>query len=137
MSDARPDAQGGPVAPRASQQRRRRPVSPSARILSFDQARIERALPGRARYRYVHPWVVAVDARAGGGWKIVSPNCSRNVDPEGGEIDIAWFEPVADGRWNLHARDHAGRCWTLRAQGLPLADALALVCEDRGRDYWQ
>jgi hypothetical protein len=106
-------------------------------VLQLDLARIERALAQRTRYRYVQPRV----ERAGAGWKIVSPNCSRNVDPSGGEIDIAWFQPNAaigaDGpRWQVHARDHATGCWTLQAHGLTLTEALALVCADPLRVYW-
>jgi hypothetical protein len=124
-----------PAAARASQTRRRRamPAGPGATVFDFDRARIERALPQRARYKYVQPHVEA----EAGGWKIVSANCSRNVHRDGGQIDIAWFERAADGRWNLHARDHAAQAWTLKAQGLSLTDALALVCEDTGREYWQ
>jgi hypothetical protein len=47
----------------------------------------------------------------GGGWKIVSPNCSRSVDSNGGDIAIAWLQPQGDGRWRLHARDHVNQAW--------------------------
>ena len=56
--------------------------------------------------------------REGLGWKVVSPNCSRTVDPAGGEIDIAWLVPASNGHWLLHARDHAQGCWVLKASGL-------------------
>lgn len=112
---------------------RRADPSPHAPVIAIDRARIARALRRRERYRYVRPRV----EREGAGWKIVSPNCSRNVDPAGGEIDIAWLVPTSDGRWLLHARDHAQGCWRLRVAGLTLADALARVCADPAREFWQ
>lgn len=60
-------------------------------VLDLDLVRIVRALAGRARYRYVQPRV----ACEGGGWVVYSPNCSRQVDPAGGEIAIALFLPQA------------------------------------------
>ncbi len=101
-------------------------------VLAFDRARIERAIRTRRRYRYVAPRVV----REGTGWKVVSPNCSRNVDPTGGEIDIAWLVPLA-GRWTLHARDHRASCWIQKATGLSLDAALRALCHDDAREYWQ
>ena len=104
----------------------------SAAVLSLDARRIERALDGRSRYRYVRPHL----AREGEGWKIVSPNCSRNVDPEGGEIDIAWLVPLDASGWQLFARDHARHDWRLSRQG-PLHELLALLCADPAREFWQ
>jgi hypothetical protein len=104
----------------------------SAAVLSLDRSRIERALSSRTRYKYVKPAVVAEAA----GWKIVSPNCSRSVDASGGAIDIAWFEPEPDGAWRLHARDHQLAQWRLRAAGLTLPAALALVLRDPEREFW-
>lgn len=115
----------------ASRRRRRGP--PAGTVVNLVQRQIERALEQRSRYRYVRPRVLA----EGSGWKIASPNCSRNIDPRGGEIDIAWFEPRPDGRWRVHARDHAAAAWVATADSLALADALALVCHDAGRAYWR
>jgi hypothetical protein len=70
------------------------------------------------------------------GWKIVSPNCSRNIDSAGGEIEIAWLVCDAEGRWRLHARDHAVQAWRLMDQGLSLQAALSLVCRDPLGVYW-
>lgn len=112
------------------------PRHPPARapmpVLSLVQARIERALAQRARYKYVAPRVQREDA----GWQIVSPNCSRNVDPAGGEIAIAWFVPQGGGRWRLHSRDHREGCWRLEAAELTLEAALQRVCEDPLRVFW-
>ena len=115
--------------------RRRKPAQPQAsagNVFDFDRARILQALDRRERYKYVQPAV----EREGAGWKVVSPNCSRNVDPEGGVIDIAWLVPKA-GLWQLHARDHVRRAWVLKAAGLTLAAALDLLCADAAREYWQ
>ena len=103
-------------------------------VFVLDRVRIEVALEGRHRYKYVHPRVL----REGLGWKVVSPNCSRNIDREGGEIDIAWLEPEPDGRgrWRLHRRDHRCALWTLHSEGLTLPEALTLLCEDSSREFW-
>lgn len=106
---------------------------PMAAVVGIDRARIARALRRRERYKYVRPRV----EREGAGWKIVSPNCSRNVDPDGGEIDIAWLVPANEGHWLLHARDHARGCWELKAAGLTLVQALERVCSDPLREFWK
>lgn len=111
------------------------PAGPAPRVVALDRARIARALAQRARYRYVRPRVVPAFAE-GPGWKIVSPNCSRNIDPDGGEIDIAWLMPIDGGGWCLHARDHAQGRWVLRDRGLSLQDALARLCADPAREFW-
>lgn len=109
-------------------------LAPQApQVLALDRARIARALARRRRYRYVRPHV----EREGPGWKVVSPNCSRSVDPAGGEIGIAWLVPTHQGQWLLHARDHARGCWVLKAAGLRLDEALKRLCTDPGREFWQ
>ena len=75
--------------------------------------------------------------RAGRGWKIVSPNCSRNIDPDGGEIDIAWLVPDNDGGWLLYARDHRLGCWMLKRHATALPPLLEHLCADPRREYWQ
>lgn len=102
-------------------------------VLALDRARIARALARRERYKYVRPRV----EREGLGWKVVSPNCSRSVDPAGGEIGIAWLVPASNGQWLLHARDHAHDCWVLKAAGLRLDEALSRLCVDPNREFWQ
>jgi hypothetical protein len=124
------------VSPRrpgsAAARRARGPVAGS--VMALDAARIEKALAGRLRYRYVQPRVQAL----GAGWAIVSPNCSRNIDPGGGDIDIAWFEPApgTPALWRLHRRDHARAAWVLHAEGLSLGQALAQVCRDPLGIWW-
>ncbi|OIQ67443.1 hypothetical protein GALL_509800 [mine drainage metagenome] len=102
-------------------------------VLDFAQARIRRALAQRSRYRYVQPRLEA----EGQGWKIVSPNCSRNIDKQGGDIDIAWLTPDGEGGWLLFARDHARRSWNLRARSRRLAELLTRLVVDRDREFWQ
>lgn len=103
-----------------------------AAVFALDARRIAKALAQRTRYKYVHPRV----EREGRGWKVVSPNCSRNVDPEGGEIAIAWLVPDNEGSWLLYSRDHAQGCWQLRRRDR-LAALLACLCADPDREYWQ
>ena len=108
-------------------------------VLDLDRLRIARALHRRIRYKYVQPRVV----REGLGWKVVSPNCSRNVDPQGGEIDIAWLQPGPAGTnglpafWLLHARDHVQGCWALKLRAPTLPDALDRLVQDPHREFWQ
>ena len=108
------------------------PPGVAGKVVGLVPARITRALVQRARYRYVQPHV----EREGRGWKIVSPNCSRQVDPQGGEIAIAWFEPLRDGLWALYRRDHAHAAWCREAAALSLDDALTRVCNDPLGRFW-
>lgn len=100
-------------------------------LFHADAVRILDALRQRVRYRYVQPVVVPAQA----GWHVVSPCCSRNVDRDGGVIDIAWLEPAAHG-WRLHSRDHAAQRWVLRAEGDELGEVLDLLCLDPQRVFW-
>lgn len=119
------------AAPRA--RRRRSPApSPMSGVYELDRVRIEHALARRSRYKYVSPRLLRED----GGWIVVSPNCSRNVDAAGGEIPIAWLEPDGNGRWRLHAHDHAAKAWVCKARGLTLPDALDHLCVDEQREFW-
>jgi hypothetical protein len=124
------------MATKRSGQPRRPAKTASAKtgdnVLALDVRRIEKALRERARYKYVHPRV----EREGLGWKIVSPNCSRNIDPQGGEIDIAWLVPSSQGGWLLYSRDHSLDCWQLRGRGA-LPALLAQLSADPQREFWQ
>ena len=102
-------------------------------VVSLESERIRQALEERTRYKYVQPRVV----REGLGWKVVSPNCSRNVDPQGGEVDIAWLVPSNGGEWLLFSRDHAQDCWQLRHHERSLSAVLAHLCADHEREFWQ
>ena len=116
----------------ARRRRRPGPASAAGNVLPLDARRIEKAIERRERYKYVTPRVV----REGLGWKVVSPNCSRNVDPQGGEIDIAWLVPGAENEWYLYSRDHKLDCWQLRGQGA-LPALLLQLAADPLREFWQ
>ncbi|MCE1194041.1 MAG: hypothetical protein LWW96_17985 [Acidovorax sp.] len=108
------------------------PDPAAAPVVGFLRPFIERALKDRVRYRYVQPRVL----QEGEGFRIEAPCCSRNVDPEGGVIDIALLTPSADGRWRLQARDHAAGVWEICAEGLLLGEALDILCVDAQRRFW-
>lgn len=103
-----------------------------AQVVGFMRPFIERALKDRVRYRYVQPTVLQDD----GGFRIQAPCCSRNVDPEGGVIDIALLTSAPDGSWSLQVRDHAAGTWQPHAEGLSLGEALDTVCIDAERKFW-
>jgi len=96
-----------------------------------DRKRIERKLKNRARYRYVHPTVIAEH----GGYRIESPCCSRNVDQEGGVIDIARLEYAAS-LWRLYRKDHQQHSWVLYAETATLTAALDILLPDTDRVFW-
>lgn len=99
----------------------------------MDLRRIARSLAARERYRYVSPHV-SVGER---GYRISSPCCSRRVDPQGGEIDIAWIEHIeSNGWWRLHHRDHATLRWVPYAEFARLHELLAHLNRDPGRLFW-
>ena len=98
-----------------------------------DCKRVERALAGRARYRYVSPRVYP----ARNGYRVESPCCSRNVDREGGVIDIARLEYVPSGkRWLLYRKDHRSDQWEYYTELPCLGDALELLKCDPLRMFW-
>lgn len=101
-------------------------------VVDFTWQQIERALRNRVRYRYVHPRV----AREPEGYRIESPCCSRNVDPTGGVINIAWLARGADGLWRLYARDRAMRRWVEQCESEDLPALLDVLCVDAARVFW-
>jgi hypothetical protein len=106
----------------------------SAHPNEFDRKRIERALRSRQRYRYVTPRVELVD----GGYRIESPCCSRNIDREGGVIDVAlMLHDVERLRWQLYRKDHAAGNWLLDGDHKRLLDALERLNADPERIFWQ
>ena len=100
----------------------------------LDKKRIERAIAARKRYRYVTPRVLKTE----GGYRIESACCSRNVDKDGGVVDIALvlFDP-GDGRWLVHRKNHRAGTWELDSTHGRLTDALALINDDEDRRFWQ
>lgn len=107
-----------------------------AQIVDFVQLRLARALRQRARYLYVKPRVL----REGASLRIESPCCSRNVDPQGGVIDIALLSPVASGGelplWMLFRRDHAQQRWAQHGEPATLDELTELLCGDPDRVFW-
>lgn len=108
-------------------------TSESGVVCDLARAGIERAIARRSRYRYVHPRVES----EGDGWKIVSPNCSRRIDKQGGEIDVAWLTPDNEGGWLLFSRDHVRQRWELRARSRRLTDIFDHLVIDREREFWK
>ncbi len=107
--------------------------APGAHPNELDLRRIRRALESRRRYRYVQPRVLGTT----GGYRIESPCCSRNVDPQGGVIDIARLEPVpTGGQWLLQRRDHQDQRWVVHGVFATLGAALAVLGEDPDRLFW-
>ncbi len=100
----------------------------------LDKKRIERSLKSRKRYLYVSPLVRPIDS----GYRIESPCCSRNIDAEGGVVDIALLEFCAEtGNWRLYRKDYPHNTWELENAYSRLADALAELNTDPGRKFWR
>jgi hypothetical protein len=99
-----------------------------------DRKRIERALQNRQRYRYVTPEVQAIAE----GYLIRSACCSRNIDPEGGIIDIAKLAYRRERDcWWLYHKDHAIGHWIRHGEYPALAPILELLQQDPARRFWQ
>lgn len=100
----------------------------------MDLKRIERALVDRKRYRYVSPMVQATAT----GYLITSPCCSRNIDPDGGIIDIAQLDFMSETQsWRLYHKDHKTGQWLAYSDFPALPPILALLREDPERRFWQ
>lgn len=100
----------------------------------FDLRRIERAIASRRRYRYVEPSVLPSE----NGYLVRSACCSRNIDPEGGVIDIAllcWSETPAG--WLLFRRDHAVGGWITDSRFARLDELFERLNRDPDRIFWQ
>ena len=107
---------------------------PRAHPNELDKRRIERALKTRRRYRYVEPAVHAVP----NGYRIESACCSRNIDPDGGIVDIALFlfdEERAE--WDLFRKDHGKGLWEWDCKHARLSELLDLITLDEHRKFWQ
>ncbi|MBI5260937.1 MAG: DUF3024 domain-containing protein [Bradyrhizobium sp.] len=100
----------------------------------LDRRRIERALQSRRRYRYVLPDVVAV----ADGYRIQSPCCSRNIDADGGVIDIALLHHDRSScTWQLFRKDHTTNAWELYSMHHRLAELTEELNADPRRVFWQ
>jgi len=135
-----------------------RDAAPSpGQVLNLIQHRLEHALRQRVRYRYVQPQVL----HEGTHYRIQSPCCSRNVDKQGGLIDIALLvppgesspveppAPAADsalnaaadvlappGDWRLYHRNHQAAVWALHQSCARLQTLIDTVCLDAQRVFW-
>jgi len=100
----------------------------------LDLRRIIRMLSKRARYRYVSVKVMAVD----GGYRILSPCCSRAIDHTGGMIDIARIEyDETHSIWKLFGKDHTQNEWQLRLCSERLKQVMECLNNDPERLFWQ
>ena len=100
----------------------------------FDLLRIERMLEHRVRYRYVTPLVQAIDE----GYLVLSPCCSRNIDADGGIIEIArikYDQPKME--WRIYYKDHEIAAWVLHSTATTLHELIAGLNEDPCRVFWQ
>ncbi|MFG1461881.1 DUF3024 domain-containing protein [Xanthobacter sp. DSM 24535] len=100
----------------------------------LDRRRIARGLKARKRYRYVEPSVEDVE----GGYRIASPCCSRNIDAEGGIIDVALLLFESEGRtWRLFWKNHRSGNWELHSVHIRLDSVLDQLNIDEERTFWQ
>ena len=100
----------------------------------LDRRRIERALRSRQRYRYVSPRVAAI----AGGYLIDSPCCSRNIDAEGGIVDVALLHHDAPSAvWQLFRKDHQKGVWELHSTHQRLAEVTDALNADPERVFWR
>lgn len=107
-----------------------RPAHPN----EVDRRRIERALKSRHRYRYVSASITAV----GGGYLVESPCCSRNIDIQGGLIEVALLHhDSASACWKVFRKDHRQCVWKLHSTHRRLAAVTDLLNADPERVFWQ
>jgi hypothetical protein len=100
----------------------------------FDLRRIRHMLEQRVRYRYVTPVVQPIP----GGYLVVSPCCSRNIDTNGGIIDIARIEYAQlKGQWQIYHKDHQQAAWKLHSSATTLQELISSLNEDPTRVFWQ
>lgn len=100
----------------------------------LDLRRIVRQLRQRVRYRYVRPRVDCCE----GGYRIQSPCCSRNIDADGGVIDIALLAyESGPACWALYRKDHGSGQWLPQLRAVRLDEALDLLNRDPQRLFWR
>lgn len=100
----------------------------------IDCRRIERALLERRRYRYVRPRVVSM----ADGYRIEAPCCSRNIDPDGGIVDVALlFHDSDERRWILFSKDHRKDSWVAHSLHPTIHGAIDIIVSDADREFWK
>ena len=99
----------------------------------LDCARIKKILNERKRYKYVAPSVLPDKD----GYLVRSPCCSRTIDQEGGEIDIARIEFQESGFWRLYKKDESNRYWRAHSEYTNLPTLLAILVADAKREFWR
>lgn len=100
---------------------------------AVDRLRIEKLLAGRSRYKYVAATVTPCTD----GYLVRSPCCSRTVDPQGGEIDIARIEYQSGDFWRLYRKDDVRQCWRAHAEFHSLSSLLDVLIADVNREFWR
>lgn len=107
---------------------------PGSPVNELDLRRIVSQLEKRSHYRYVTVQVIQTEAE----YRVVSPCCSRHIDPDGGVIDIARiaFDQTAN-RWRLYGKDHARDAWILRMSASRLAKLTNYLIADPEKCFWQ
>lgn len=110
-------------------------ISSSARHPNeLDLRRVARAIGSRQRYRYVEPCVLSTDD----GYLVRSACCSRNIDPDGGVIDIALLSWSENPRgWTLSRKDHAAQGWITDSRFARLSELFERLNSDPDRVFWQ
>lgn len=105
----------------------------------LDLRRIVRRLAARRRYRYVAP-TVQYEGGEGGAYRISCACCSRNIDADGGVIDIARLvRDTGDDAtpcWTLYRKDHAAGVWEPVAQAPRLDPLMDELNRDPNRKFW-
>ena len=60
-----------------------------------------------------------------GGYRIESPCCSRNIDADGGIIDVALLQyDLEQSAWQLYRKDHRNGTWEFHSTCLRLPEVL-------------
>jgi len=98
-----------------------------------DRKRIEKTLAERERYKYVSPKVLP-DIE---GYLVRSPCCSRTIDPNGGEIDIARIEFQSGDFWRLYRKNDETGYWHAHSEYTSLNALLARLVADPKREFWR
>ena len=72
------------------------------------------------------------------GYRIEAPCCSRNIDPDGGVVDVALLLYDEDASaWQLFRKDHKKRTWEFHSDHDRLVELLDQLNIDPERAFWQ